>query len=636
VTPRELTLHRTALLESALHYARRGWPVFPVYSITDGRCSCGHECGRNAGKHPRTEHGLLDATTDLARIRSWWAMWPDANVGIPTGAQTFIVLDVDPEKSGDVSLAALIAQHGPLPATVEACTGGGGRHLCFQHPGGTIRNSASMLGPGLDLRGDGGYIVAAPSRHRSGRWYEWELSSHPDEVPLAPLPAWLLARLTAGSNGNGAGPRADPVDEIIPEGSRNATLASLAGTMRRRGMTVEEIVDALRSVNQRRCVPPLGDDELRQIAHSIGRYAPAATPGEAQTDTASEAPEVVAPLGIGLGEFLAQTFPPLEPIVEGLLYTDGGGWIGGEEKLGKSYYAVEEALSIALGLPVCGRFPVPQRRRVFFIEEEDPPRRLHARVNALLRGKGLDPTTPALRAELDGWMRLAVWTGFSFDVPDVVARLAVTCRTFQPAVIYGDVLRKLTLRDLNKSAEAGALLATLDRLRRTHGVVFRILHHYRKTQGFRAGRGSQELGGSFQLGAWAENSLFFEPIGRKHGAVKVEVQSKDAPPAPAFTLVFESEGPVHDPTWVRLRADELTETSVRAQNLDRVLQALGTVPPSAAVTGRPGVLILSLVAALTLSDKTIRGCLKNLEAAGKAAVVGKASKGAALWAVTGQ
>jgi hypothetical protein len=632
ITPHEATRHQTALLESALHYACRGWPVFPLHSVEADHCSCRRDSCRNAGKHPRTEHGLLDATTDLERIRSWWTAWPDANVGIPTGAATFVVLDVDPEKGGTDSLAALVAQHGQLPATVEAATGGGGRHLCFQHPGGHLPNSASTLGPGLDTRGDGGYIVAAPSRHRSGRWYEWELSSHPDEVPLAPLPDWILTRLTASSNRNGAGPHAEPVDESIPEGARNATLASLAGTMRRRGMTAEEILDALRSVNQRRCVPPLGDDELQQIAASIGRYAPA----EPRPEPQPEVDDSLPPLGIGLGEFLAQTFPPLEPIVEGLLYTDGGGWIGGEEKLGKSYYAVEEALSIALGLPVCGRFPVPQRRRVFFIEEEDPPRRLHARVNALLRGKGLDPTSATLRAELDGWMRLAVWTGFSFDAPDLVARLDVTCRTFRPAVLYGDVLRKLTLRDLNKSAEAGALLATLDGLRRTHGVVFRILHHYRKTQGFRAGRGSQELGGSFQLGAWAENSLFFEPIGRKHGAVKVEVQSKDAPPAPAFTLIFESEGPVHDPTWVRLRAEELTETSVRARNLDAVLQALGTVPPSAAVEGLSGVLILSLVAALKLSDKTIRGCLKDLEVAGKAAVVGKASKGAALWRGTGQ
>jgi hypothetical protein len=341
------------------------------------------------------------------------------------------------------------------------------------------------------------------------------------------------------------------------------------------------------------------------------------------------------PLGIGLGTFLAQKFDPLEPIIEGLLYTDGGGWIGGEEKLGKSYYAVEEALSIALGRPVCGHFTVPRRRRVFFIEEEDPPRRLHARVNALLRGKDLDPTDPAVRADLDVWMQLAVWTGFTFDAPEFVARLETTCRTFKPEIVYGDVLRKLTLRDLNKSSEAGLFLATLDRLRREFNIVFRLLHHYRKAQGFRVGRGSQEIGGSFQLGAWAENSLFFEPIGRKHGAVKIEVQSKDAPPAPAFALRFESAGPLHDPEWVRLHVDELTETSVRARNLDAVLQALGTVPPAPALDGATGVAVKDLVATLKLAEKTVRTCLKDLETAGKAAVVGKAAKNAALWTATG-
>jgi hypothetical protein len=217
---------------------------------------------------------------------------------------------------------------------------------------------------------------------------------------------------------------------------------------------------------------------------------------------------------------------------------------------------------------------------------------------------------------------------------ELVARLEATCREFMPAVVYGDVLRKLTVRDLNKSTEAGMLLATLDRLRRDYGVVFRILHHYRKAQGFRAGRGSQELGGSFQLGAWAENSLFFEPIGRKHGAVKVEVQSKDAPPAPAFQLVFEAEGPVHDPDWVRLRADELTETSVRARNLDAVLQALGTLPPTPSLDGAAGVAVKDLIATLKLAEKTVRTCLKDLETAGKAAVVGKAAKNAALWTAT--
>src|SRR5262245_1007277 len=123
-TPREATLHRTALLESALHDAGRGWSVFPLWWIGGGgRFACPQAACDSPGKHPLTDHGLHDATTDGPTIRAWWAHWPDANLGILTGAQTFVVLDVDPDKGGDASLEALLAQYGPLPETVEACTG---------------------------------------------------------------------------------------------------------------------------------------------------------------------------------------------------------------------------------------------------------------------------------------------------------------------------------------------------------------------------------------------------------------------------------------------------------------------------------------------------------------------------------
>lgn len=204
-------------------------------------------------------------------------------------------------------------------------------------------------------------------------------------------------------------------------------------------------------------------------------------------------------------------------------------------------------LELALGLPVLGRYGVPHQRRVRFIEEEDPPRRVWASVRALLRDLDLDPDDPSTRAELDQWFRVVVWEGVSLDHPQTIARLSATPNAFPAHVVYLDVLRKLTGKDLNKAQEADALLGALDELRRRHGCVFRVLHHYCKSQGFRTGRGSQGIGGSFVLGAWGECSLFFEPIGRKQGAVRVEVQTKDGAPVPAFRLAIHAEGPARGP-----------------------------------------------------------------------------------------
>jgi hypothetical protein len=152
--PREATAHRTALLESALHYPRQLGPVFPIHWPTPDGCSCRKSCGRNAAKHPLTEHGLLDASDDPETIRRWWAQWPDANVGLRTGLRCW-ALDVDPDKGGEQSLATLIARHGAIPETVEALTGGGGRHLLFALPasGVTIPPSAGTLGAGLESEG---------------------------------------------------------------------------------------------------------------------------------------------------------------------------------------------------------------------------------------------------------------------------------------------------------------------------------------------------------------------------------------------------------------------------------------------------------------------------------------------------
>ena len=152
-------------LETALEYLQKKWPVFPV--MPKGKAPLG----------ALVPQGFQDATTDEAQVRAWWERQPDANIGLPTGAATgFDVLDIDAHSGGGETLEDWYTLHGRLPHTVESQTGGGGRHIFFHHYDG-VKSSVKKIAPGIDVRGEGGYIVAPPSMHESGRRYEWELSS---------------------------------------------------------------------------------------------------------------------------------------------------------------------------------------------------------------------------------------------------------------------------------------------------------------------------------------------------------------------------------------------------------------------------------------------------------------------------
>jgi hypothetical protein len=161
------------VLTAALGYAARGWFVFPLHTPVAGGCSCRNTKCNSVGKQPRTKNGFLDATTDQGQIRQWWSKWPDANIGIRTGSVSgLLVVDVDEKngKHGGENLAAIAAPFGGLPATPTATTGSG-QHLFFRHPDAAVRGSASKLADGVDVRADGGYVVAAPSLHANRKRY---------------------------------------------------------------------------------------------------------------------------------------------------------------------------------------------------------------------------------------------------------------------------------------------------------------------------------------------------------------------------------------------------------------------------------------------------------------------------------
>jgi hypothetical protein len=243
----------STLLDFALTYAAKGWQVFP--------CQPG-------GKKPiMTPHGCLDATTDRGRITSWWQREPNANIALATGAiSNVMVLDVDSEDA-EAELRKLEAAHGELPASVEAITGKG-RHVYFRYPRRGIRNSASRIAPGIDIRGNGGYVVVPPSLHPSGRRYAWSVDS---AGAFANAPEWLLGMLD--------GPKAIEGDAVpdyggliaagLPDGTRNDTLTRIVGHLLSRGVDPEIAREIALAIGEARCRPPMPRSEVLTIVNSI-------------------------------------------------------------------------------------------------------------------------------------------------------------------------------------------------------------------------------------------------------------------------------------------------------------------------------------------------------------------------------
>lgn len=330
----------TETIDYALKYATFGFDVFPCLP---------------KDKKPMVRWTEA-ATRETNMITGWWDNFPAANIGIACGKRSgIIVLDVDADHEGYESLAELIERYGKLPETPVCKTGSGGEHIFFKHPGIEIHNSASKLGKGLDIRGDGGYVVTAPSIHPNGNRYEWVVK--PSQIELADMPEWMIDLLREKNIA--------PIESVnsfdkIISGGRNDYLTKLAGAMRRKGMSEDAMFAALIVQNREKCDPPLTDGEVLQVARSVTRYPPQDEPKIQKP--LPDAWDVIEKIESEIHERAKNPHD-----VWGIHYAwqylsllTGGKQKGeliilaGEPKVGKSWWAHQDALFTAIGNPSLG------------------------------------------------------------------------------------------------------------------------------------------------------------------------------------------------------------------------------------------------------------------------------------------
>lgn len=275
------------LKDWALTYARMGLAVFPL---------------RPGDKRPATENGCKAATTSLQQIADWWDRYPDCNIGIATGGISggLVVIDLDIDETKGIngydSLKEWQRKNGELPETWQSITGRGGYHLLYMDSA-ENKNRVGLY-EGVDIRGEGSYIVAPPSIHPNGRKYEWEQG--PDDFGIAQADSKVINFLM-GPAPDGWQRQVFSSPEIIPEGERTSTMIRLIGSLKTKGLDDEAIQAAVRAENEKKCVPPLTDLELvRTVFPAISRGWKAERPYTATCNNGKFRPAKETPRALSL------------------------------------------------------------------------------------------------------------------------------------------------------------------------------------------------------------------------------------------------------------------------------------------------------------------------------------------------
>lgn len=378
-----------AMLREALRYARLGWAIHPCVP---------------KDKLPILTDWPNVATSDRAVIERWWQERPLANIGLCPARCGLVVIDVDPRHGGDDTWWELRqGQPEDWEATVVDQTGGGGNHYYYLTNGYAVANG--NLGSGVEVKALANVIIP-PSIHPSGNGYDWVPGSDPWTRPIASLPQSLASLMPKPQEpkdlDSGGG-------EPILQGERNITLTSIAGALRRKGLGEAAIDAALQIHNAEWCKPPMEEKEVTAIARSIGRYAPQARSG----------------VFWSLDRLLTTDFPEPKWVIPGLIPA-GLTILGGRPKQGKSLFALNLAIAVAMGRPFLGRDI--EQGAALYIALEDTAKRMAARAAVMGATVGEHPLTltfewAPLNSE-EGFWELEEWIrdGLRLVAVDTVSR----------------------------------------------------------------------------------------------------------------------------------------------------------------------------------------------------------------------
>ncbi|NPD33085.1 hypothetical protein HLV35_07435 [Eggerthellaceae bacterium zg-997] len=375
---------------AALGYAESGWAVLPLAP---------------RGKRPATAHGVSDATTDPGQVAAGWRAVPDMNVGVacgaPSGGLVVIDVDVDDERGldGHAALYAWEREHGELPETCSVKTGRGGTHLLYVADR-EVRPSANPE-LGIDVRGDGSYVMAPPSVHPNGREVAWE--TPPWEVPPAAADGRVMAfieHVRPAADRAGEGGRRPPLalPERVGEGARDETMFRAACSMVSRRMPESAVTAACLALNAERFDPPMSEAEVRAKVRSAMRYEPGTT---AEREAARRPGRGgAAPDGGGAGAGLAHGRLTHVDVAERLIEEHGACLIDGVPAVsdGTSYATGWDAVQRRM-LGVDRAIRTGQQREVMHYLSLTAPRRDQSRPTLVAFDNGvLDVETGELMA----------------------------------------------------------------------------------------------------------------------------------------------------------------------------------------------------------------------------------------------